>query len=78
MTVHVVQSASTPSPTQNLSPTPVPGDVTGDGHVTLPDLSLLLSNFGKSGQTRSTGDVTGADGKVDLTDLSLLLSRFGQ
>src|SRR3989344_3180918 len=73
VTVHVVQSASTPSPTQNLSPTPVPGDVTGDGHVTLPDLSLLLSNFGKSGQTRSTGDVTGADGKVDLTDLSLLL-----
>lgn len=73
----VVVPTNTPTPVPP-TPTPVPGDVTGDGHVTLADLSIVLSNYGKTGQTRRTGDVSGNDGKVNLSDLTLLLSRFGK
>ena len=54
-----------------------PGDLDGDGAVTLTDLSIQLSHFGQaSGALPADGDVDG-DGDVDLTDLSLLLSSFG-
>jgi hypothetical protein len=55
------------------------GDVNGDCHVDLADLTLLLGSFGAC-----TGDPTfdaaadlDASGCVDLTDLTLLLSNFG-
>lgn len=50
------------------------GDLNGDNKVTITDLSILLSNFGKSG---GDGDVNG-DGKVNITDLSILLSNWGK
>lgn len=56
---------------------PCPGDLDGDGSVSLSDLSILLANFGAaSGATPEQGDIDG-DGDVDLADLSILLSVFG-
>jgi hypothetical protein len=54
----------------------VPGDLNSDSHVTVIDLSILLSHYGQSGQTLSTGDCNG-DGSVSVTDLSILLSHYG-
>lgn len=53
------------------------GDLNGDGHVNITDLSILLSHYGTTtGATCSTGDDNG-DGAVNITDLSILLSNFG-
>ena len=56
-----------------------PGDVNKDGKVDATDLSMLISDFGKSGTdiTNSGSDVNG-DGKVDATDLSMLIANFGK
>jgi hypothetical protein len=50
-----------------------PGDVNGDGHVDVTDLSVLLSNYGT---TNAVADVN-KDGVVDVFDLSILLSHYG-
>ena len=71
--IGIVITTSMPSP----SPTSIPGDVNGDGQVTLSDLSILLSNFGKTG-TRAQGNIAGNDNTINLTDLSNLLSFFGK
>ena len=60
---------------------PLPAEVPGwgsvrlhpDGTVSLPDLNLVLANFGQEG---SAGDING-DCVVDLVDLNLLLANFG-
>ncbi|MEP0847741.1 MAG: immunoglobulin domain-containing protein, partial [Phycisphaerae bacterium] len=57
------------------APEPCPEDLDGDGVVGLPDLSILLTNFGGPG-TAAEGDITG-DGQVDLADLSALLTAYG-
>ncbi len=49
------------------------GDLNSDGKVNIFDLSILLSNYGRSGR----GDLN-SDGKVDIFDLSILLSRYGR
>jgi hypothetical protein len=56
--------------------TSVPGDLNNDSHVTITDLSILLSHYGQAGQTLSTGDCNN-DGAVTVTDLSILLSHYG-
>lgn len=57
----------------------VPGDVDGDGHVTLNDLTILLSGFGfcvgDPGFISAT-DFDG-DGCTNLADLTVLLANFG-
>lgn len=56
---------------------PCIGDLTGDGEIGLPDLAIILTNFGTpSGATPDQGDIDG-DGDIDLADLGLLLSVFG-
>ncbi len=55
----------------------VQGDVNGDGHVTIFDLSTILTNFNGTGKTKSQGDLTG-DGTVNIFDLSIVLSNYGQ
>lgn len=58
-------------------PATCPGDLDGDNQVSLTDLAILLSNFGRtSGVDDSFGDID-LDGDVDLTDLAQLLARFG-
>lgn len=56
-----------------------PGDMDGDGHVGLQDLSILLSSFGAcAGQPafNPAADIDG-DGCVSLQDLATLLANFG-
>ena len=55
-----------------------PGDVNKDGKVDATDLSMLISDFGKSGNDITyPGSDVNKDGKVDATDLSILISNFG-
>ncbi|MBX4201408.1 fibronectin type III domain-containing protein, partial [Candidatus Saccharibacteria bacterium] len=51
----------------------VPGDLDGDSHVSVTDLSILLSYYGTN---NSVADID-KSGRVDVTDLSTLLSHFG-
>jgi hypothetical protein len=54
---------------------PVPGDANGDGAVDIADLSILLTDFDKTGMTWSQGDFDGS-GTVDIADLGKLLTNF--
>jgi hypothetical protein len=55
-----------------------PGDVNGDKKVGVLDLSVMLSNFGKTSAdwTEPRCDTNG-DGKVTILDLSVVLSKYG-
>ena len=53
------------------------GDANLDGTVDVNDLTVVLSNFGRTGMTWTTGDFNG-DGRVDVNDLTILLSQFGE
>jgi chitodextrinase len=53
------------------------GDVNGDNAINVFDLSILASNFGKSGATRATGDLN-ADGVVNIYDLSILCTNWNK
>jgi len=49
-------------------------DVNKDGVVNILDLTLIASNFGKSGE--NDADVN-ADGLVNILDLTLVAAAFG-
>lgn len=51
------------------------GDVNGDGTVNIYDLSIMATNFGRSG-TYAQGDLN-SDGVVNIFDLSILASNWG-
>jgi len=51
-------------------------DINGDGTVNIVDLSIMATNWGKSGQTFSQGDING-DGVINILDLSILASNWG-
>jgi chitodextrinase len=53
------------------------GDLDGSGTVNLTDLSILLSNWNRTGVPITQGDVD-ANGVVNLTDLSILLTNWGR
>ena len=55
----------------------LPGDANGDGTVDINDLTIVLSNFGRTGMTWSQGEFTG-DGTVDINDVTIVLANFGQ
>lgn len=57
-----------------------PGDVDGDGHITITDLALLLSSFGMcAGDAGFNANADCDDDDcVGLADLAILLSRFGE
>ena len=55
----------------------LPGDANLDGKVDVNDLTIVLTDFGRSGMIWSQGDFNG-DGKVDVNDLTILLSNFSQ
>jgi len=56
----------------------LPGDLDGDGVVTLDDLVTLLANYGAvASATPEQGDVN-RDGTVDLADLSIMLANLGE
>ncbi|MCC6358202.1 MAG: hypothetical protein IT450_05630 [Phycisphaerales bacterium] len=59
-----------------LTPVWVIGDLTGDCHVSLEDLLLVLIDFGSPSGSFPQGDVD-FDGDVDLGDLGQLLANWG-
>ena len=57
---------------------PESGDANLDGRVDINDLTIVLSNFGKTtGMSWETGDFNG-DGTVDINDLTIVLASFGE
>jgi hypothetical protein len=62
--------------------TPVPevfllGDANKDGTVNVADLTLLLNNYNKTGQTWADGDFDG-DGITNVADLTILLNNYNR
>jgi|GEM_PF-3263469 len=51
----------------------VVGDINGDGHVDITDLSIMLTKYGTND---SSADIN-KDGAVNILDLSILLSHYG-
>jgi hypothetical protein len=70
----VAMSTSSSSSGGTSTPASVKGDCNGDSHVTLVDLSILLSHYG---QSYSAADFDG-NGQVNLIDLSIQLSNYGK
>ncbi len=55
----------------------LPGDANGDGRVDINDLTIVLSNYGKTGTNWASGEFTG-DGTVDINDLTIVLANYNQ
>jgi hypothetical protein len=53
-----------------------PGDANLDGQVDINDLTIVLANYGQTGQTWTQGEFTG-DGTVDINDLTIVLAHYG-
>ena len=53
-----------------------PGDANGDGQVDITDLTIVLTNYSKTGMAWSQGDLNG-DTKVDINDLTVVLTDYG-
>ena len=53
----------------------MPGDVNGDGFVTIDDFNIIRDNFRKSPRSRSQGDLT-SDGLVSLVDFKQWKGAF--
>ena len=52
------------------------GDVNGDGHINIMDLSAVGSQFGSTTPSPATADING-DGRVDIVDIVLVAKNFG-
>ena len=56
----------------------VPGDVTGDGTTSFADLSVISSNYGKTGCSFSQGNIIGDPaGSIGCADLSYVAAHYG-
>jgi hypothetical protein len=56
-----------------------PGDANGDKRVDINDLTIVLTNYGKTGQVWSQGDMDGdPTGTVDINDLTIVLTNYGK
>jgi hypothetical protein len=54
------------------------GDVNSDGSVNIFDLSILLTNYGKTtAQSSNPACDMNSDGTINIFDLSILLSHYG-
>lgn len=56
---------------------PCIGDLDHSGIVDIGDLAIVLSGYGRPGQTYETGDLD-FDGDVDISDLAIILSRYSK
>ena len=55
----------------------MPGDANGDNKVDINDLTITLTNYGKTGMRWESGDFNG-DGKVDINDLTIVLTNYNR
>ena len=56
----------------------IPGDANRDGQMDINDLTIVLTNFGKTGCTWLQGCMDGDPaGTVDVNDLTIVLANFG-
>ena len=56
-----------------------PGDANGDGKVDINDLTIVLSNYGRTGMKWTQGCMDGDPaGAVDINDLTIVLSNYGK
>jgi hypothetical protein len=61
------------------TPTPKTGDLNADSQVNIFDLSILLSNYGKSkAQASNPACDLNNDSTINIFDLSILLSNYGK
>jgi len=67
--------ASTQSTASSFRTAMKTGDINGDGAVNIYDLSILATNFGRSG-TSAQGDLNN-DGAINVYDLSILATNWG-
>lgn len=80
LTLHAFDAAGNEGNSQTVTvqvrntstPTPLVGDVNGDGHINITDLSILNSHWG----TSYTAADFNHDGTINITDLSILLSHW--
>jgi hypothetical protein len=57
---------------------PLAGDCVLEGKVDINDLTVVLSNYGKTGRTWTQGSMDGdPTGTVDINDLTIVLSNYG-
>ena len=54
----------------------LPGDVDGNGYVSGPDLTTIITNWGMTGATREQGDLSG-DGTVSGPDYTEVITYWG-
>ncbi len=59
------------------TPTPMPGDVNRDGHVTIVDVGILVDNYNKTPITDARADIDG-NGAVNIVDVGLLIDNYGK
>lgn len=65
------------SPSVNIAPACIPGDLNGDGQVNILDYSILFDSFNwTGGEGAIPADIT-ENGRVNLLDYSLLYYNFG-
>ena len=55
----------------------LPGDANFDGRVDFRDLTVVMTNYGKTGMTWSQGDFTGS-GTVGIDDENIVLTNYDQ
>lgn len=71
------ECGSTTSRAASLTVVDRVGDLNSDNRINMADLTILLTNFGRTDQpTAAEGDIDG-DGAVRLSDLALLLGSYG-
>lgn len=77
----VITGTPTPSTTVSATPSPTPvgisGDINNDGRITLVDMSILFSRWGKTGTAAGKADIN-ADGVVNTFDYVAMIQVLRQ
>jgi hypothetical protein len=76
----IFSTATVPSPTITLTPTPPslkPGDTNNDRIINLIDLNKVLLNFNKNLPGYSNGNFDG-NGKINILDYNILVNNYGK